>query len=372
MMKCCDACGMSVGSTNNVFVCRVCKYCVHLKECMQECYFSNRRSECDRCATEVVSPIDERMSSETTETLKKNGSSSQRKQQPLLVLAAKPHKVARLGEKYQCKTPKWTNKTPEKSWNGGSCKMNWCPRRLSEDDVNSYLKHFKASQQEHVLQCLHESNYNVAKALKSVSKKRKRVESWKEWTVEDKRTFNKAMAMLNDKHFDIIRETMPHKSISDLVQYYYGEWKFTKARKVWRDSCTKRKDYHDDVCYTCEIGGDLICCDTCHLAFHLDCCEPKIEMSDLTNGTPYSCKFCMYVLTFVAFLFFSLFHIRTRTHTHTQIRHELRTKGQRARSAKCVAHISEKLEKAKSWTSKQLLTMIDGELSEKINTSTPP
>ena len=114
--------------------------------------------------------------------------------------------------------------------------MTWSSRRLSEDKVNSFLKNVDSERQEQALQCLHESNYNVSKALKLVSKKLKRSsDGWKEWSVEDKRIFNKTLALLDDKHFNVIRKHMPHKSMGDLVQYYYGEWKFTKARQVWRE-----------------------------------------------------------------------------------------------------------------------------------------
>ena len=208
--------------------------------------------------------------------------------------------------------------------------MEWCPRRLSEDKINSFLKHFDAEKQEQALRCLHESNYNVSRAMKLVSKKRKRGDDWKNWSSEDKRKFNKTIALLDHKHFNVIRKHMPHKSMGDLVQYYYGEWKFTKAREVWREKCTKRKDYHDDVCYECEVGGDLICCDTCHFTFHMECAQPKII--NLEDGAPWSCKFCM---------------------------HEFRTQQQRLHAAKCVEHISDKLDMAKSWTSKKLLEMAD-------------
>ena len=259
-----------------------------------------------------------------------NNASGKKKRQNLLVLAGKPPKSARVGPQYQCETPKWIeNSTNVESWKGGTCKMTWSSRRLSEDKVNSFLKNVDSERQEQALQCLHESNYNVSKALKLVSKKRKRSsDGWKEWSVEDKRIFNKTLALLDDKHFNVIRKHMPHKSMGDLVQYYYGEWKFTKARQVWREKCKKRKDYHDDVCYECEVGGDLICCDTCHLVFHLGCAQPKII--NLEDGAPWSCKFCL---------------------------HELRTQNQRIRTAKCVEHISDKLQKAKSWTSKKLLDM---------------
>ena len=35
-------------------------------------------------------------------------------------------------------------------------------------------------------------------------------------------------------------------------------------------------DDHDDLCAKCSHGGELICCDKCPLAYHLECCEPPL------------------------------------------------------------------------------------------------
>lgn len=37
-----------------------------------------------------------------------------------------------------------------------------------------------------------------------------------------------------------------------------------------------QEDGHDVVCDVCENGGDLLCCDTCSLVFHLKCVRPKL------------------------------------------------------------------------------------------------
>lgn len=337
----CDVCSLSTGK--DAFICTVCKYCVHPK--CDVISVMKQDSVCKRCSRIVkknVPPKQKTSSSigkkkDTRETkvssLSSHHTNQQHQKNRLPILAAKPHKMARVGSEYQCVTPKWIGKEDIKSWDGGSCKMMWCPSRLPSDKVDAYLKRLDSSQQDYALQNLHESNYNVTNALKRAPRKRKHVEAWKEWTTEDKKTFNTAMSGLNDKYFNIIkREHMPHKSIGDLVQYYYGNWKFTKARQIWRDSCTKRKDYHDDVCFACEVGGDLICCDTCHLAFHLDCAEPKINESDLTRDLPWSCKFCVF---------------------------ELKTKAKRVKFAKKVKHISQKLDEAKAWTANKMLGIIN-------------
>jgi hypothetical protein len=44
---------------------------------------------------------------------------------------------------------------------------------------------------------------------------------------------------------------------------------------------------HDDYCKVCEYGGELICCATCNLVFHLECLRPKLMK--LPPGKLYCC-----------------------------------------------------------------------------------
>lgn len=49
-------------------------------------------------------------------------------------------------------------------------------------------------------------------------------------------------------------------------------------------------DEHNEVCEVCEKGGDLLCCDTCTLVFHLKCVRPI--MSTVPKGE-WSCSYCV-------------------------------------------------------------------------------
>lgn len=49
-------------------------------------------------------------------------------------------------------------------------------------------------------------------------------------------------------------------------------------------------DEHNEVCEICEVGGDLLCCSTCSLVFHLKCLRPKI--SSIPKGE-WSCAYCI-------------------------------------------------------------------------------
>lgn len=52
----------------------------------------------------------------------------------------------------------------------------------------------------------------------------------------------------------------------------------------------KKEDDHNEVCEVCEKGGDLLCCDTCSLVFHLGCIRPKI--ASIPKGK-WSCAYCI-------------------------------------------------------------------------------
>ncbi|XP_056309383.1 sp110 nuclear body protein-like isoform X2 [Danio aesculapii] len=48
---------------------------------------------------------------------------------------------------------------------------------------------------------------------------------------------------------------------------------------------------NDDVCYACHSDGDLVCCDKCPRAFHLDCHLPAVNKEDLP--WQWICTICM-------------------------------------------------------------------------------
>jgi len=63
------------------------------------------------------------------------------------------------------------------------------------------------------------------------------------------------------------------------------------AKMITRGNNKKSSaDNHNDACEVCEKGGDLLCCDTCSLVFHLKCVRPKI--SEVPRGT-WHCPHCI-------------------------------------------------------------------------------
>lgn len=49
-------------------------------------------------------------------------------------------------------------------------------------------------------------------------------------------------------------------------------------------------DQHIDRCHACNVGGDLLCCATCNLAFHMDCVQPVLLIEPDDDWT---CAYCI-------------------------------------------------------------------------------
>ena len=50
------------------------------------------------------------------------------------------------------------------------------------------------------------------------------------------------------------------------------------------------KGNHDDECYICDNGGNLVCCDYCSKAFHLNCHIPPLKRVPHGEWTCCECK----------------------------------------------------------------------------------
>ncbi len=66
------------------------------------------------------------------------------------------------------------------------------------------------------------------------------------------------------------------------TRYYSKKGNATRNRTI--------NDEHNEVCEVCDRGGDLMCCDTCTLVFHMPCIRPKI--SSMPKGS-WSCPYCI-------------------------------------------------------------------------------
>ena len=58
------------------------------------------------------------------------------------------------------------------------------------------------------------------------------------------------------------------------------------------DSDTSDEQQHNDMCEVCSQGGELLCCDTCSLVFHPNCCRPLLSIIPKEDEA-WSCAYCV-------------------------------------------------------------------------------
>jgi len=80
----------------------------------------------------------------------------------------------------------------------------------------------------HALQVLNEAGYNTAKALKLLVKCQTPKNLDQKWLEEDQKKFVKGLGQFGKNFFRIRKELLPHKTTSELIEYYYL-WKKTPA-----------------------------------------------------------------------------------------------------------------------------------------------
>ena len=51
-------------------------------------------------------------------------------------------------------------------------------------------------------------------------------------------------------------------------------------------------DANDDLCFYCQMPGELLCCDGCDRAFHFECLVPPMRKADLPDGE-WHCQICL-------------------------------------------------------------------------------
>jgi hypothetical protein len=85
-------------------------------------------------------------------------------------------------------------------------------------------------------------------------------------------------------------------SDADIIKLWSRRVHSSTEPNAGRENATKKGgrsnsfDDHDEICEVCEKGGDLLCCDTCTLVFHLKCIRPKL--STVPKGS-WSCPHCV-------------------------------------------------------------------------------
>ena len=61
-------------------------------------------------------------------------------------------------------------------------------------------------------------------------------------------------------------------------------------RNIGGTVATGFKDKHNDLCEVCDRDGDLLCCDSCSLVYHLSCVRPRLN--EVPEGE-WHCPYCL-------------------------------------------------------------------------------
>ena len=108
---------------------------------------------------------------------------------------------------------------------------------------------------------------------------------------------NQIETVLNRYKIDSASKDQFIKEISTAIK---NEAEETTVSKPGPRSKSNVIDEHNEVCEVCDTGGDLLCCETCTLVYHISCLRPKINSIPKEN---WSCCNCIIDVSFYTRLY---------------------------------------------------------------------
>mmetsp|Transcript_28535 Transcript_28535/g.91482 ORF Transcript_28535/g.91482 Transcript_28535/m.91482 type:complete len:503 (-) Transcript_28535:680-2188(-) len=173
----------------------------------------------------------------------------------------------------------------------------WSSSALDQSELESFL--VLHPDEERALEAIHAAGYDLRAANARIVKGEAQAEAAAakaEWTTRERQSFEEHIyGFGRDLHK--VAAQFPGKDIGSVMRYYY-KWKCTPSYVEWRRHEKARKidavipDWHNDICEVCEEGGDIICCDTCNLAYHGSCLNPVLTEAPDFWMCP-KCRFSM-------------------------------------------------------------------------------
>jgi hypothetical protein len=163
------------------------------------------------------------------------------------------------------------------------------------ENIDQYINSLKHFQKAHGMMTLHQSNYKVSVAEQKFNSEKETITT----TIHDhslvegaplsqneRISFNEAIDE-HDKQWPKIAKAVGTTPCRCLI-HYYSQYKWGDEREKYLE---KKKQWelsgHSDYCEVCDDGGDLILCDGCPNAYHIDC----VMLPDIPEGQWY-CPEC--------------------------------------------------------------------------------
>uniref|UniRef100_A0A915Q2K1 SANT domain-containing protein n=1 Tax=Setaria digitata TaxID=48799 RepID=A0A915Q2K1_9BILA len=192
----------------------------------------------------------------------------------------------REGVDYQCPVQDWTTEDDYYDDTERETCL-WRPTSLLDAaDINDYLSIALSSfniEQDRAMFILQSSDYNIEEAKHQLAKRRIKKEPWSE---EDVTVFKQALHTCG-KHFNKIKQLLPHKSMKEIINFYYDNKKKMNFRSIIDtfleehnpessssdDSGMGGVEKHGSRCYNCELStslrdmDDLKLCSACFIHF---------------------------------------------------------------------------------------------------------
>ena len=163
------------------------------------------------------------------------------------------------------------------------------------ESIDQYIDALKPYQKARGMMALHQSNYKVSDAKKKFQSEQQTTDA----TIQDRSLLEGAPLSQNerialneaidqyDKNWHKIAKAVDTTPCRCLI-HYYSRYKWGDERERYLEKKNQWElSGHSDYCEICDDGGDLILCDACPHAYHLEC----LQLSDIPEGKWY-CPEC--------------------------------------------------------------------------------
>eukprot|EP00953_Heterococcus_sp_UTEX-ZZ885_P012860 7352-Heterococcus_DN1.PRE.1 len=117
------------------------------------------------------------------------------------------------------------------------------------------------------------------------------------WTADERIRFVQEGLLVVGKDLSAIATMLGFKTRADVVDFYYNWKNQNESYKQWVEHRKLMSvedifpDSYPETCSGCNQHGDLLCCDSCNNAYHLECTRPQLKRVP-EDGKHWICQEC--------------------------------------------------------------------------------